>query len=300
MSSSTEELQESISAELLRSCPSVGPVRAASLLKKFGRYTEIIAHPAEIDRILGDHPARHLWAQTLTDRREQIEERVKKFLSQGGTSLIPLTGDRYPPLLREIRDPPLLLYCRGDASLLQHHCVSIVGTRSMTQYGKEACALVTKASVQQDLVIVSGMADGIDCEAHQSALDLGGKTIAVLGTGVEPADHFSYQQMRVYEQVVRRGLVISEVAPGTPRMKGQYPLRNRIIAGCSRKTIVIEAPDRSGALITAWMALEENRDVMAVPGPIIHAQSRGCHKLIALGAEILWDPTQQSAPEHSP
>lgn len=286
---------ESVSAELLRSCPGVGPVSAAMLLRKYGSYTAILDHCDVLDKTLGPHPSRHTWLRKLEPLRSDAERCMMAFLARTGTSIIPSTDSRYPPLLREISDPPLVLYCLGDCTLLQEIGISIVGTRAMTQYGKEACARITRACVQQGYAIISGMADGIDCEAHQTTLDLGGKTIAVLGTGIESANYFSHIQAMMYERIARHGLVMSEVAPGTPRSRGQFPQRNRIIAGCSRKTIVIEAPERSGALITAWQALDENRDVLAVPGPITHAQSRGCHKLIAAGAEILWDPTRQCA-----
>ena len=190
----------------------------------------------------------------------------------------------FPPLLRAIHDPPAELFLRGSGSedVLSHPTVSIVGARACSSYGRSVARSLARELAAAGVVVISGMARGIDGEAHRGALDADGVTIAVLGCGIDrdyPAAH-----AELARRVADGGLLVSEYAPGVEPAPWRFPARNRIIAGLSRATVVVEARERSGALITADFALEEGRDVLAVPGEITSALSAGTNALIALGA----------------
>lgn len=192
----------------------------------------------------------------------------------------------YPPLLREIPDPPLQIYLKGEIPDYQKKAVAIVGTRKATGYGLKAARELARDLAGQDVIIVSGLALGIDAEAHKGALDANGKTLAVLGSGINqiyPATNQSLAK-KIIEQ---GGALISEFEPDRPPEKWTFPQRNRIVAGLCQMTIVVEAPERSGALITAYLALEYNREVGAIPGEITSVNSRGTNELIKKGAALV-------------
>ena len=190
----------------------------------------------------------------------------------------------FPELLRAIHDPPPLLYLRGAAvpELLARPAVAVVGARACSSYGRSVTRSLTRELAAAGLVVVSGMARGIDGEAHRGALESGGATVAVLGCGIDrdyPAAH-----AELARRICEHGLVVSEYEPGVEPAPWRFPARNRIIAGLCRATVVVEARDRSGALITADFALEEGRDVLAVPGEITSSLSAGTNALLKLGA----------------
>ncbi|AEH51346.1 DNA-processing protein DprA [Pseudothermotoga thermarum] len=218
----------------------------------------------------------------LLDQKRKIEEH--------GVKLIDYWHEDYPKLLRETFSPPPVLFCLGNVKLLNERCISVVGTRKPTSYGKAVVKKIVSQLVQADFVIVSGLAFGIDAFAHETALELGGKTVAVLGTGVDIC--YPSSNRRIYEKIVQTGCLISEFPMGTKPAKYQFPMRNRIIAGLSRATIVVEAPLESGALITARQAAEMGREVFAVPGDIDRKSSEGCNWLIKMGAIPLTDCQQ--------
>lgn len=198
-----------------------------------------------------------------------------------------LSDPGYPPLLREIIDPPLALHTRGDRSLLQSTAVAVVGSRRASPYGINAASELTRQLVSAGLVIVSGLARGIDGAAHQSALASSGKTIAVLGTGIDivyPRSH-----AKLFREIERDGLIVSEFAPGMPPLAENFPMRNRVISGLCAGTVIVEATSRSGSLITARMAAEQGREVFAVPGSIFSKGSEGTHRLIQYGAKLVHD-----------
>lgn len=200
------------------------------------------------------------------------------------TLLRPDTAEWPEPLTR-IPAPPRELYALGDPTVLARPCVAIVGTRHPTDYGQHVARELATALARAGACIVSGMAFGIDAAAHRAALDAGGATAAVLGTGIDrvyPAAH-----RRLYAAIAERGVVISEFGPGHAQFKGCFPRRNRIIAALSRLTIVVEAGDRSGALITASYALSLSRDVAAVPGRIDSDASTGANRLLRDGAHVI-------------
>jgi DNA processing protein len=203
---------------------------------------------------------------------------------RAGQSLLTLHDPAYPPLLRQIADPPLVLWYQGDTALLPAPAVAVVGARDASPAGLYLARQLGRDLAAAGLVVVSGMARGVDAAAHEGALTAG-KTVAVLGSGVDvtyPPEHRALQQ-----QISATGVVISELPPGTPSLPYHFPLRNRIISGLSRAVVVIEAGEKSGSLITARMALEQNRDVLAVPGNPASGFYRGSHRLIKDGARLV-------------
>ncbi|WP_169713504.1 DNA-processing protein DprA [Paludifilum halophilum] len=199
--------------------------------------------------------------------------------------IIPLTlwDSTYPQMLKELSQPPWVLYVKGDSSLLSGPCLAVVGTRKPSSYGKQATHSLSENLAAQGWVIVSGMAAGVDGEAHRAALDAGGKTVAVLGSGVDvvyPKHHRS-----LYQEILKRGAACSEMPPGTQPHPGLFPQRNRVISGLSFGSLVVEAAERSGSLITADFSMEQGREVFAVPGPITSENSRGTNRLIQQGAK---------------
>lgn len=192
---------------------------------------------------------------------------------------------RYPSLLKEIADPPKVLYVRGRLELEGRESVAVVGARKPTPYGIQVTERLVGA-IAQSCVVVSGLAYGIDAQAHRSAVSGGGLTVAVLGSGVDDASIYPAEHRGLVEDIIRSGgAVISEYPPGTGPQRHHFPQRNRIIAGLSRKIVVVEAGAESGALITAGLGLDYNREVLAVPGPITSENSVGPNQLIAAGAK---------------
>lgn len=201
--------------------------------------------------------------------------------------VITLGDETYPVLLKEIIDPPLALHFRGDLSLLARPALAIVGSRRASPYGVNAAEHLARQIAGAGIVIVSGGARGIDAAAHHAALDAGGSTIAVLGTGIDIV--YPVSNRRLFRRIEERGLIVSEFPPGTPPKPENFPMRNRVISGLARGTVIVEATSRSGSLITARMAAEQGRDVFAVPGSIFSAGSEGTHRLVQYGAKLVHD-----------
>jgi DNA processing protein len=214
----------------------------------------------------------------LLDKADEEEARSRV----EGFHIMALCDPDYPPLLRSIPDPPPVLYCIGDRTLLPSVSVSIVGTRYPTSYGIEITRKFAAELARSGLTIVSGLAVGIDAQAHESTLNTSGKTIAVLGCGLNQNYPASNHALRA--RIESDGLVVSEYPWGTSPSPGQFPQRNRIISGLSLGTLIIEAREGSGALITGNLALEQGREVMAVPGKITSTASKGPLMLIQQGA----------------
>ena len=194
-------------------------------------------------------------------------------------NFITINDDVYPECLKEISNPPLKLYYKGNLDLLkEERLIAVVGTRNPSSYGKLCCEYMVKKMTSANITIVSGFAKGIDSIAHKTSLLTDGKTIAVIASGLDivyPASNLS-----LYREIEEKGLILSEYEAGVKPFKSNFPQRNRIIAGLSRGTIVVESKDRGGSLITADLALEFNRDVYAVPGDVLSEYSKGCNNLI--------------------
>lgn len=200
---------------------------------------------------------------------------------------LPRLDDRFPPRLRAIFDPPRALYVRGagDLSVLAQRSVAVVGARSCSPYGAQVARMLGRELAAAGLVVISGLARGVDGEAHRGALDASGPTVAVLGCGIDRDYPASNAQLS--RRIEEKGLVASEYEPGVEPAPWRFPARNRIIAGLSEAVVVVEARERSGALITADFALEEGREVLAVPGEITSSLSAGTNALLKLGAAPL-------------
>jgi DNA processing protein len=193
--------------------------------------------------------------------------------------------DRYPPLLAQIANPPECLWIRGDPSLLLRPAVAVVGARSATRDGLLMAAQIAGDLARSQLVVVSGLARGIDSAAHAAALDAGGTTIAVLGTGIDVV--YPSENAGLHERIGQRGLIVTEFPPGAFANPAHFPQRNRIISGLSKGVVVVEAREKSGSLITARLAGDQGRDVMVVPGPAGTGQNRGGHALLRDGAKLV-------------
>ncbi|GLX80560.1 DNA-processing protein DprA [Thalassotalea eurytherma] len=200
--------------------------------------------------------------------------------------IIHFDDDRYPPLLKEIHDPPFVLFAKGNTRLLTSEQIAIVGSRSCSMTGKEIANSFARSLAANNITVTSGLALGIDAAAHQGALSSTGRTIAVVATGIDLVYPARHRQL-VNKILEKGGLIISEFLPKTVAKQGHFPRRNRIISGMSLGVLVIEAKNKSGSLITARMALEQNRDVFAIPGSIRNEMSEGCHTLIKQGAKLV-------------
>ncbi len=217
--------------------------------------------------------------------RGRDDTRSLEWLAQPRHHLIGWTDPDYPTLLRTAPRPPLALFVAGDPTLLWHPSVAVVGSRSPTAGGRDNTTAFTRAFVRSGLGVVSGLALGVDSAAHRAALDAGGVTLAVLGCGIDRP--YPARNRELWQQVTQAGAVVSEYPPGTVARAGQFPARNRIVAGLALATLVVEAAMRSGALITARLAADAGRDVFAVPGSIHNPMARGCHRLIRSGAGLV-------------
>lgn len=209
-------------------------------------------------------------------------------LENEGILMIDKNSDRYPAVLKEIPQPPFALYIRGSLPAEDEFCLAIVGPRKHSTYGRQACEKIVSELANFKTIIISGLALGIDAIAHQTALDNNTKTIAVLGTGIDDKTIYPGQNFNLAKNILKNGgAVISEFAPETPGLPHHFPMRNRIVAGLSKGVVVIEASEKSGSLITASQALEQNREVFAIPGQIFSENSKGTNNLIKQGAKII-------------
>jgi len=226
--------------------------------------------------------AEALSSPDLLDKACDEIDRLKK----RGYSVLTIEDEKYPMLLREISDPPLVLYYAGKIEVLSEPSVSIVGARRPTPYGRAVAEKLAYDLSAKGVVVISGLAHGIDSISHWGALR-GGKTIAVLGSGLERI--YPKENRPLFEKIIENGLVLSEYAMKAPPLKYHFPCRNRIIGGLSIGVVVVEGTKRSGSLITARLALDENREVMAVPGNITSELSRGTNWLLQDGAKLVTD-----------
>ncbi len=220
--------------------------------------------------------------QSWRDSLVSIEQRLENC----SASVIAITSGEYPSLLKQIVDPPPLIYVRGNIANLHLPQIAVIGSRRMTRGGEIHAFEWSKFLAAGGFAITSGLAQGVDGTAHAGALAAMGKTLAVMGTGIDTI--YPRQHRRLADNiVVQGGTLISEFVPGTPPLPAHFPKRNRIISGLSLGVLVVEAAPRSGSLITARCALEQNREVFAIPGSIHNPQSRGCHQLIKQGAHLV-------------
>ena len=230
-------------------------------------------------------------AQVLADKSLTRAETVLADCAKDGQFIVTMDDAAYPGRLRDMYDPPVLLYGKGSMPLFDEEAaVAVVGTRKCTPYGTGAASQLGYELARQGGLVVSGLAKGIDGAAHQGALRAGGFTAAVLGGGADVV--YPAANRRLYEDIAATGVILSEYPPGTEPKGDHFPVRNRLLSALSLATVVVEAPEKSGALITAATALEQGREVFAVPGPFDAPKSRGCNALIREGAGLVceaWD-----------
>ena len=270
----------------LNMTPGVGPRAATKLLERFGSAEAVFAaRRTELEGL-------RLRPETIEslikkEFQEKADEEIKKVRDLGGDVLV-LDDGVYPSLLREIDDPPIVLYVKGDwQNCFDAACIGFVGSRRASTYGVNASQMLARDLAKKNVCIVSGLARGIDAAAHRGAVEAGGKTVAVLGTGIDqvyPKENNSL----VAEILAAGGALLSQFPLETPPLPENFPYRNRIISGLSLGVVIVEATERSGSLITARLAIEQNREVFAVPGNITSSNSYGTNYLIkSAGAKLV-------------
>ena len=265
----------------LNSAKGLGPVRIGELLKHFGSPDKVFQTPPDLLRKKRLIPEECILA---LQKKELLEQAEKQFelAKQSGVSVLTLADPLYPVYLKEIFAPPPVIFAKGDLSVLTQNSFAVVGTRTPSGYGKQIASSITADLAKRGLVIVSGLAKGIDTLAHQAALDSGNKTIAVLGCGIDKTYPASNKELS--KRICDSGVVITEFPMGTNPEAFNFPRRNRIISGLSAGVLVVEAGKKSGSLITAHYALNQGREVFAVPGPVTSYLSKGTFNLIKQGA----------------
>lgn len=265
--------------------PGIGREGARRLLAAFGSPQAVAAasEPA-LAAVVG-----HRLAAAVRDEPADLAaalDAVRRWLHGGGDRWLLTLGDAaYPGRLLQSPDPPLLLYGQGDPAHLAAPSIAVVGSRTPTAQGRDHARAFARAFGEAGYAVVSGLALGIDGAAHEGALEAGAPTVAVVGTGLDRV--YPPRHLELAHRIARHGVLVSEYLPGTPPLAENFPQRNRIIAGLSLGTVVVEAALRSGSLITARLANEAGREVYAVPGSIHAEQSRGCHALIRDGARLV-------------
>ncbi|MGL1931158.1 MAG: DNA-processing protein DprA [Desulfotalea sp.] len=261
-------------------------------LKGYWRLIEIFNHPSDVfsagavtrKKKSGLRDSQLLGINDYNQLRDKAEKELYR-LREGGACAISYDCPEYPSLLKEIPDPPPVIYLRGNSSLLKSSNISIVGSRVATSYGLRIAHNLAKDLASNDISVCSGLALGIDTKAHEGTLAAFGSTIAVLGCGLDVI--YPPQNKKLYQEIVDQGAVITEYSLGTRPDAFRFPARNRIIAGVSQGVVVVEAAKKSGSLITAQMALDFGRDVFAVPGQVDSVKSEGTHWLLKQGAKLV-------------
>jgi DNA processing protein len=283
----------------------VGPVRLRQLLQSFGEPTAILS--ASKHQLLHVHGIGEDTATAISNWETTVDLSAEmKRISDFGCQVVIQSDDEYPELLRQIYDPPIVLYVKGSLLPKDKNAVAMVGSRQTTHYGLEVARKLAYQLGYVGVTVVSGGARGIDTAAHQGALNAGGRTVCVLGTGINIV--FPPENAELFERIAANGAVITQFPFNRPADKQSFPIRNRIVAGMTLGTVVVEANLTSGALITSNFATDYGRQVFAVPGRIDSPRSKGCHDLIKKGAklcesaedilsefEYLFPPTNRSA-----
>ena len=283
----------------LRLVRGVGNVTYRELLERFGTPQAVLAASSADLSAAGAH-AEVARAIVSFDQWQTVESELNK-IARAGVCLVTRTDPEYPVNLTHLHDPPPFLYLRGSFVLEDRIAIAIVGSRFASSYGKGVARDLAQGLAEKGVTIVSGLARGIDAEAHRAALAVGGRTIAVLGSGLDiiyPSEHRA-----LAAEIPAHGAVVSEFSLGSKPDAVHFPYRNRVISGLTLGTVVVEAAENSGSLITARCALEQNREVFAVPGLITTSRSRGPHRLIKDGAKLVEgidDILQEIAPALAP
>lgn len=281
--------EELVNLKLLLSIDGFGPARIRNLLARFHSTEKILT--ADIKSLASVDGISKILAEKLyrcSSQKGEMQRRVEKelrVLQNLNGYIVSIWDDGYPQLLKKIYDPPLLLYFKGNFIEQDNFSIAIVGTRIPTHYGKVHAEKIAKEFAAQNITIVSGLARGIDSVAHSTAVKYGGRTIAVVGSGLDVI--YPPENKKLFEDIASNGLIISEYSPGTQPDAQNFPKRNRIISGLSLGCLVIETALNGGAMQTASFALDQNREVFALPGNVGVRQSQGTNKLIRAGEAAL-------------
>jgi DNA processing protein len=269
---------------LLTMVPGVGPHTCGALLERFHTATSVLnASLSDLRDVPGVGPK---VAEKIQRARRELDARAEMELCRrAGVELLARGDPRYPPPLLETPDPPALLYARGSYEQRDQISIALVGSRRCTTYGLRIAERLATSLARTGFTIVSGLARGIDAAAHQGALKAGGRTIAVLANGLDQV--YPPENAELAVEIAHHGAVLSELPMRQGPLAGLFPQRNRIISGLCLGVVVVEAAPRSGSLSTAHHAMEQNREVFAVPGPVDSLASRGCHRLIRDGARLV-------------
>ncbi len=266
--------------------PQIGPVRVRKLLRCFESPERILS--AKVSDILQVEGFGRAQAEALAAWETQVDLALELTkIQERGLTILTQEDELFPPLLKAIHDPPLVLYVWGELQKRDHNAISVVGSRHATMYGLNAAKKMSFQIAYSGYTVISGLARGIDTAAHEAALAAKGRTIAVIGSGLGRL--YPPENMALAERIAASGAVISEYPVDRIADKQTFPYRNRIVAGWSSGLLVVEAPLRSGSLITAQQATEQGRTVYAVPGPIDRPTSAGCNRLIQQGAKLVMD-----------
>lgn len=275
----------------------IGPRTANLLLDQFGTPANVFAAPRDVLAAQGLKPETitQLHDTEILDKAQAEIERLELL----GAQAVTLADAQYPELLREIYDPPIVLYIKGDITgALSQPAIAVVGSRRCSTYGTNAANFLSRELAAQGITIISGLARGIDGAAHRGALEAGGKTVGVIGTGMDV--NYPKEHKKLSEEIVVTGAVVSEFPLGTPPLAQNFPYRNRVISGLSLGVLIVEAAEHSGSLITARMAQEQGREVFAVPGNITSQTSFGPNFLIKDGAKLVqhWRDVVEELPAY--
>ncbi len=263
--------------------PRVGATTFFKLIDAFGDPASVLkASPRALEETKSVNGA--VAAAVAQGQKEALDKSLR-LIEEHEVTVVTFVDPAYPAVLKHIHDPPPLLYVKGSLAPADRNAISVVGSRRATHYGKTVAGKLAGDLARMSITVVSGMAYGVDTAAHKGALEAGGRTIAVLGCGVDIV--YPRPNSKLYERITESGAVISEFPMGTQPSPGNFPLRNRIVSGITLGTLVIEAPRKSGALITARLAMEQGREVFAVPGNIFSPYGEGCHLLIKDGAKLV-------------
>lgn len=275
---------EEISLVCLSFVPGVGSINRKRLLDEFGSADSVLsASVAELCQVQGIGKET---AERIRRGRENFDfAELIQSCNEHKLDLLVLGNQQYPRNLAGIPDPPAVLYIRGTLQPEDDLAIGVVGTRHASRYGETQAYRLSQSITKAGMTVVSGLARGIDTVAHRAALDAGGRTIAVLGCGLDEV--YPPENAKLADEIAEAGAVVSEQPPLTRPRKGNFPQRNRLITGLSLGVLIVEAALRSGALITAQHAIDQNREVFAVPGPIDNNGSHGCHRLLKDGAKLV-------------
>lgn len=279
--SSKEELLHLLNLTQVRG---VGSLRIRALVARFPCPSAVFsASPAALAQVLGIDSK--LAAEIRRGAKNHFGEIQYQRMEAFGARILTIWDSEYPALLKRIDDAPVLLFVKGELDCLHTTCIAIVGTRAPSQYGRQVTEKLVAQLVEKGITITSGFARGIDTVAHAAAIQRGGRTVGVLGCGLDIV--YPAENRELGKKLIECGALVTEFAFGTKPDATNFPRRNRIISGLSHGTLVVEARERSGALITAYQALEQNREVFAVPGSVFSPLSKGPHRLIQEGAKLV-------------